>query len=264
VIGRGAILPAELLLSAALGIPRFALLLEPPPRVPREARRRFLRMVRARASHEPVAYLVGHKEFRGLEFRVDDRVLVPRAETETLAEAAIGWLLRRRLARPRVLDLGCGSGCLAVSIAVAVPSAVVVATDVSARALEVARKNVERLAEGRVTLEEGDLFQAVAGEAPFDLVVSNPPYVATHEDVDPGVLLHEPRRAWLAGDDPIAFHRRILDEAGAWLARDGALMLEVGSGATELRALAESREPGARVSVLADLAGRARVVAIER
>jgi release factor glutamine methyltransferase len=259
-------LDAEVLLAFVLGVRRFDLLIEPPDEIARGARKRFAALVRERAAHAPVAYLVGAREFHGLEFRVDRRVLVPRPETELLADAAIAWLLATNVPRPRVVDLGCGSGCLAVTIALGVPGALVVGTDVSPDALAVAAENVARLAPGRIELRQGDLFAAVDGEPPFDLVVSNPPYVASSElgEVDRAVSSHEPERAWLSGTDPIVFHRRILDEGRDRVSASGAFMLELGSGSQELFELARSREPSARIAVLPDAAGCPRVLVVDR
>jgi release factor glutamine methyltransferase len=161
-----------------------------------------------------------------------------------------------------VLDLCCGSGCLAVAIAHEVPGSVVVASDASLPALEVAGDNAGRLVPGRIAFRHGDLFAAVGADAPFDLIVSNPPYVADGElaDVDPEVRDHEPESAWLAGPDPIAFHRRILGEGGRFVAPDGAIMMELGSGSAEAAAVARARFGGAKVWLLDDLAGRPRVL----
>jgi HemK-like putative methylase len=164
-----------------------------------------------------------------------------------------------------VLEIGCGSGCVAVSIALASPGAHVVATDVSEDALEVARTNVAALAPGRVDLRQGDLFAPVEHEAPFHVVVSNPPYVGAAElaHVDRAVKEHEPASAWLAGDDPLRFHVRILDAATARVAPGGAVLLELGSGARRLVAEARARIPGSTAAILRDLSGAPRVARID-
>jgi release factor glutamine methyltransferase len=259
-------LDAEVLLAAVLGVPRLELLLKPSERVAQALRRRFSALVRSRARHEPVAYLVGAKEFYGRPFGVDRRVLVPRPETEVLARAAAGWLEARPTGRRRVLDLCTGSGCLAVTIALEVPGAEVLATDVSESALEVARANVSRLGAAGVSLGRGDLYEAPGAAGPFDLIVSNPPYVARSElgSVDRSVRDFEPEQAWLSGDDPLAFHRRILQGARGRLRQDGAIMLEVGSGASELVGLISDALPEARGSILMDLDGHARVIVADR
>jgi release factor glutamine methyltransferase len=266
VLGRAGVdsprLDAEVLLASVLGVRRLDLLLEWGGPAPAAARRRFAALVRARERHEPVAYLTGTREFFGRGFAVDRRVLVPRPETEVLAEAAIAWLRKRPAGERRVLDLCTGSGCLAVTIGLEVPGAVVVGTDSSEGALEVARGNAAALGATGVTFARGDLWEAVEGGGTFDLVVSNPPYVAASEEaeVDRSVREFEPREAWLAGEDPIAFHRRIIAGARRRLAADGALMMEVGSGSGAVRGLLSAAFPAARVRVIDDLAGRPRVV----
>jgi release factor glutamine methyltransferase len=259
-------LDAEVLLASVLGSSRLDLLLASGHPVPRAARRRFAALVRARARHEPLAYLVGFREFFGRDFAVDARVLVPRPETEVLVAAAVRWLRARPADRRRVLDVGCGSGCIAVTLALEVPDSVVVASDLSEGALAVASANASRLAAGRVAFLRGDLFEAAAREAPFDLVVSNPPYVARSEvgEMDRSVRDWEPFSAWLAGDDALSVHERILAGVGPRLGAGGAVMLEVGSRADDLAARAREVLAGARVSVLPDLAGLPRVVVAER
>jgi len=259
-------LDAEVLLAHVLGVSRLDLLLKPSAEVPSAQRRRFAAAVRARARHEPVAYLTGSREFYGRSFSVDRRVLVPRPETEVLAGAAIAWLRSRSAGRRRVLDLGTGSGCLAITIALETEGAGVTATDLSEDALEVARSNGNRLSAGPIAWRAGDLFDALdGGDGRFDLVVSNPPYVtyAELDEVDRSVSGFEPRSAWFSGEDALVFHRRILAGAGPWLAEDGAMMMEVGSGAGELLAFAEGLFAGARRMVVEDLAGWPRVVVVD-
>jgi release factor glutamine methyltransferase len=259
-------LDAELLLASVLGGSRLDLLLRPDGPVCAEARRAFSLLVRARERHEPLAYLVGFREFFGREFRVDRRVLVPRPETEILVRAAVEWLGARPPRRRRVADLGTGSGCVAISVALEVrDGAEVVATDASEDALAVARANASRLG-AAVAFRRGDLFEAVAEDGPFDLVVSNPPYVAPEElgDMDRSVRDWEPESAWLSEAGALAFHRRILAGACGRLAADGAVILEVGSGAHELCSLAEGLLPDSTASALTDLAGHPRIVVVRR
>src|SRR5262249_16837122 len=137
-------------------------------------------LVRRRAQSEPVAYLVGHREFFGLEFRVTSDVLIPRPETETLVLEAV--TLGKQQSQTRVLDLGTGSGCIAISVPAKVPAAIVPATDLHHRALEIARENAARhgLAK-KLQFLEGDLFAPVPADAQFDIIASNPPYVADGE-----------------------------------------------------------------------------------
>jgi release factor glutamine methyltransferase len=179
---------------------------------------------RRRADNVPLAYLTGKREFHGLALSVGPAVLVPRPDTETLAD----WAIERVAAwpatpHPRVVDLGTGSGALALAIAAACPHAEVTATDVSAEALAVASGNAQRLGL-RVRFRHGDWWQAVAGDD-FDLAVSNPPYVAADDPHLPA-LRHEPRQALVAGDNGLAALRQIV--SGARAHRVGWLLLEHG------------------------------------
>jgi release factor glutamine methyltransferase len=214
-------LDAELLLSEVTGWDRAQLAADPEAGVPPAAARRFGEMVRRRLRREPVAYILGRKGFRHLELQVDRRVLIPRPETELLVELALE--LRPR----RVLDIGTGSGAVALAIADELPGCEVVATDTSAAALEVARANAERLGLGeRVELVEA-MLPVDPGE--FDLVVANLPYVAESEwgGLEPEVTEWEPRDALLAGPDGLDV-LRALTPAAATIAL--VLALEVGEG----------------------------------
>jgi ribosomal protein L3 glutamine methyltransferase len=183
----------------------------------------------------PAAYLLGEAWFAGLPFHVDCRVLVPRSPfAELVAGQFAPWL--RPLPQPRILEIGTGSGCIAVACAVAFPGATVLATDVSAAALQVAALNVRRhRVEDRVRLLVADLFAGVTG--PFDLIVSNPPYVPARDlENMPPEFAREPRSALAGGTDGLDFARRIVAGAGAHLAPDGILAVEVGGGQQALEA----------------------------
>lgn len=188
-------------------------------------RRRFEDMVARRASGEPVAYLLGVREFFGRDFSVSPAVLIPRPDTEVLVETALEKL--RGMASPKVLDLGTGSGCIAVTLALEAPHAAVTAIDASAVALEQARANGERLG-AQVRFLHGDWFAPVAGEH-FDVIVSNPPYIA---DADPhlsqGDLRFEPASALSSGPVGLDDIRRIAAAAPNHLTPGGWLMLEHG------------------------------------
>jgi release factor glutamine methyltransferase len=185
-------------------------------------------LIRRRLGGEPVAYLLGEHEFWGLSFHIDPSVLVPRPDTETVIEVACA---RRgdRGARCRVLDLCTGSGAIAVALARELPQAQVIATELSEEAAEVARRNAERNGvAGRLEVRVGDLWQPVAGEH-FDLIVSNPPYIAS--DVIPTLsqeVQREPRIALDGGPDGLAFYDRICAAARDHLVGGGALVVEHG------------------------------------
>jgi release factor glutamine methyltransferase len=245
-------LDAELLLGHALGLDRAALVMAPEREVTGPAVRAFQDLVRRRsAGREPVAYLLGRRGFRRLELVVDARVLVPRPETELLVEAALG--LPRGA---RVVDVGTGSGAVALALKDERGDLDVRGTDVSEEALAVARANAARLGLD-VALSCADLLEGVA---PVDAVLSNPPYVADAEraTLPPEVARHEPALALFAGPDGLDVVRRLVVQAGASAA--ALLALEVGLG--QAPAVAELvRAAGfGTVEALRDLAGIERVV----
>ncbi|HEY7456401.1 MAG TPA: peptide chain release factor N(5)-glutamine methyltransferase [Solirubrobacterales bacterium] len=244
-------LDAELLLAEATGWDRARLATDPDGGVPADAARRFGELVRRRLRREPVAYILGRKGFRSLELRVDRRVLIPRPETELLVELALE--LRPR----RVLDMGTGSGAVALAIAAELPGCELIATDTSAAALEVARANAERLG----LAERIELVRAMLPPQPprLDLIVANLPYVAAAEwaGLEPEVTEWEPRAALLAGADGLDAIRAAIPLAAAVTP---ALALEVGAG--QARTVSELLfEAGfATVEARPDLAGIPRVV----
>ncbi len=248
-------LTAELLLAHALGCDRVRLYLDfdKPLGDPELARYRAL--VKRRAEGEPTAYLTGVREFYGRRFLVDARVLVPRPETELLAEAALAALPGGGAA----LDLGTGSGALAVTLALGRPGARVTAVDLSADALEVARLNAAALG-AEVQLLAGDLFDPLPAGARFDVIVSNPPYVPSGELAGlQREVRREPRLALDGGPDGLALLRRIVEAAPRWLAPGGLLLLEMHE--SHLEALpALCRAAGfAQAEAVRDLAGLPRL-----
>ena len=229
-------LEAQMLLLHALGQPpqaRAWLLAHDDAALPADAAARLHALATRRLAGEPMAYLTGEKHFHGLRLQVDARVLDPRDDTETLVDWALALLPAD--APRRVLDLGTGSGAIALAIAHARPQARVTAVDASADALTVARANAGRLGLA-VTLHHGDWLAPVAGEV-FDLIVSNPPYIA-EGDAHLPALAHEPRSALVSGADGLDDLRRIVATAPAHLAPGGWLLLEHGwDQAAAVRAL---------------------------
>ena len=220
-------LDAQLLLARALDRPRTWLLAHGEAPLSAGSAAKFASDLPRRAAGEPLAYLLGMKEFHGLALQVDARVLVPRPDTEVLVEWAIE-LLRADSgapAAPAVVDLGTGSGAIALAVKQACPNARVVATDASRAALEVAAANAARLGLP-VDFRQGRWWDAVAGEA-FDFVLSNPPYIASG-DPHLGALGHEPVDALVSGIDGLAALRQIVAGAAAGLRRGGWLLLEHG------------------------------------
>jgi len=271
-------LDAEILIAAALGLSRVQLYVqfERPLDAPELARIR--EHVRRRQAGESVAYVVGHKEFFGLDFHVDQRVLVPRPDTETLVDEALARLRERwpaptvdaaaepagevaALASSRsmnVVDIGTGSGAIAVTLAKQLPQALVYAVDNSADALDVARANAARHAVA-ITFLHGDLGEPLAAYPPFDLIAANLPYVPTAElaGLAPEVR-SEPRGALDGGVDGLELVRRLVTAAPRLLAPGGALVLEIGAGQAERTAVL-CREAG-----LIDVRLRRDLGAIER
>jgi release factor glutamine methyltransferase len=275
-------LDAELLLAHVLGWDRARLLAEARLALTEAQSAAFHSLIARRAALEPVAYLIGHKEFFGIDFIVDQRVLMPRPETELLVELALGSARRKTkderrsrdsadlhpssfVLRPSsfaIADIGTGSGAIAIALALHLPMAQVIAIDISPDALALARQNVERHGlGGRVRLLQGDLLDPL--NEPVDMIVSNPPYTILAE-IDEGVRLHEPHLALDGGADGLDMYRRLLYQAPAKLRPSGAVLLEI--GATQAAAVMDLGRrvfPDAITSVHRDLAGHDRVVVIE-
>lgn len=250
-------LDAELLMAAACGATRAEVLagfhsLDP------EMLRRFRGFVVRRMAREPFAYIVGHREFYALDLIVNAAVLIPRPETETVVEAALALIAQAP--DTRILDLGTGSGCIALALAANAPRARIVATDISLAALEVARANAIRLElGGRIDFAGGDLFEAVK-DARFDLVVSNLPYVEDGAAIAPEIKDFEPAIALYAGADGLGFYRRIAASIRAHLEPGGALIVEVGATQADAVAGLLGAAGAIEVKMMRDLAGAPRVV----
>lgn len=218
-------LDARLLLQYATGCTHADLLARPETPVIAPACAQFLEWVERRAAGEPLAYLVGEAEFRGRVFQVSPDVLIPRPETEVLIELALEKL--RGLSAPRLLDLGTGSGIIAISLALECPAARVAAVDLSPAAISVARNNAGRLGAG-VDFHAGDWFSPLAGEQ-FDVIVANPPYVAAGDPhLELNGLPFEPHQALTDGGDGLDCIRRIVAAAPLHLPAGGWLLFEHG------------------------------------
>ena len=276
---------AWMLFEAAFGISRTAYLacMDDPAPVPETER--FERMIQRRMKHVPAAYLTGRAYFYGYEFAVDERVLIPRQDTETLVEEALLFLKEYPDREPTVLDLCCGSGCILLTILKEMPNACGVGTDLSPGALQVASENCRRLglhglpeqadpdekqdAGGgrtrcRITqadLFDGDWFHCHPGTR-FSLITCNPPYIPS--DVIPGLMeevrLHEPHMALDGWEDGLLFYRRLTRQAPAWLKDGGMLLCEIGYDQGEAVRTLFLGGGFEEVRVIKDLAGRDRVV----
>ena len=248
-------LEARALLAPLLGVRRESLIASPAQDVPETAGAAFAALAERRRAGEPLAYLLGSREFYGRSFRVSADVLVPRPETELLVEHALAFLRAR--AAPRVLDLGTGSGCIAVTLALECPAAQVHASDRSDAALRVAASNAAALG-ATLTLHRGDWFDALPAGMRYDVVVSNPPYVAAG-DPHLATLAYEPAIALSDGADGLACLRRIVAQAPGWLESGGALLVEHGfDQGPAVRALFQSAGFEA-VGTQADLQGHPRL-----
>lgn len=254
-------LEAELLLAQALKTSR-ALIMTSPDDVADEAGADTYReLIDRRAAGEPLAYILGSREFWSLRLNVSPAVLVPRPETELLVERALAL---RGTSPCRVADLGTGSGAIALALATERPNWAIVATDVSESALALARANAEALRLTRVEFRAGSWFAPLAGRR-FDLVISNPPYIAADDPaLQHPALRHEPRGALTPGSDALACLREIIDSAPSYLEPDGWLLLEHGSD----QASAVARDLVARgfrhVRSHRDLAGHERMTEAQR
>lgn len=255
-------LHVELLLAHVLGISRLDLYLQfDRPLIPDELSR-FKVLFRRRLTHEPLQYILGETEFMGLRLDVDRRVLIPRPETEQLVEEALALARRSGVGKVQIVDVGTGSGNIAIAMARMLPDALITAFDVSPEALAVARGNADRNGAANVTFEECDVFDECLTGRLFDLIVANPPYVAAGEyaglqsevrDFEPGIAVTD-------GGDGLRFIRRIARLAAERLRPGGALCMEIAWNQGETAAAIVAAEGLREVEVKSDYAGHPRIV----
>ena len=258
------ILDAEILLAHALRQNR-AWLYAHPTNIPAQSHLdKFCNLLARREQREPVAYLVGHKEFFALDFEVTPHVLIPRPDTELLVETAIAMNNEQIKGGGRIVDVGTGSGCIAVTLAKHLPAVRLIAVDRSVAALSVARRNaVRHEVMDRISFVSGDLLQALTG--PFEMIVSNPPYVSRAElaDTSPEVNQYEPHLALNGGKDGLNIVRRLLAQGQAQLKPGGSLLVEIGAAqGNAVTHLAQTHFPQATISLKKDLAGRDRLLVV--
>lgn len=259
-----AALEAKILLLAAAGIREEIFFAHPEMDVSSEWEKHFMNFLKQRKQGVPIAYITGRKEFWSMPFQVSPGVLIPRPETEVLVESAITVMTGLS---PKILDIGTGSGNIAVALAHAFPKACIFASDISFSALKQAQANASALNAGNVYFFQGDLFDPVQpAEAAglFDLVVSNPPYLS-HADwasVDPGIREFEPREALVSGPAGLEILSEIIAQAKDYLRPGGHLCLEAGMGQAETAAaLFDTR--WRNIHIRLDLAGIQRVITAE-
>lgn len=256
-------LQAEWLLAHVLQIPRLQLYLQFERELTASQTALARAAVQRRGRREPLQHILGTVVFCGLELRAGPEALIPRPETELLAELALDWLRQLPPDRQRFLDFGTGSGCLAVALIAQCPGASAVALDISPVALQLARENaVRHEVTDRIQFGCGDGFAALPVAERFPVIVSNPPYIASGElaDLEPEVRDHDPRVALDGGVDGLGFYRRLAEEAAPWLGDGGRLFLELGDGqADRVRALFEAHSWVVE-GVHADYSARPRVL----
>lgn len=251
---------AELLLMRCIGRERSFLLTHPEVEISPRHLEQYRKWLERRAAHEPIQYIVGEQEFFGLSLRITPEVLIPRPETEHLVEAALERLPRNQPLR--IADVGTGSGAIALALAHALPRAELTALDISAAALAIATENAagHGLAE-RVRCVQSDLLAAVENER-FDAVVSNPPYIAEGEELEPQVRDYEPRPALYAGPTGLEVYQRLIPQARGVLKAAGWLVMEIGYG--QQAALTRLLEGWDAVNFMPDLQGIPRVAIARR
>jgi release factor glutamine methyltransferase len=251
-------LPADLLLAYVLGWDRIRVLSRPEQSLEEEAWIRYQALVRRSAKGEPLQYLTGQQEFYGLLFQVTPDVLIPRPETELLVEEALSLIRRLLLPEIRFLDIGTGSGCIAVSVAHEFSGSVGWAVDISAAALRIARNNAVRHGVApRIQFVQADLLECFPLAPVFHFILSNPPYVAREEydSLPAAVKYHEPRGALFGGENGLETYRRLIPGVASRLVPGGYLLLELGAG--QQKSVGQLVETGglSLLKVLNDLQG---------
>ncbi|OGN96499.1 MAG: protein-(glutamine-N5) methyltransferase, release factor-specific [Chloroflexi bacterium RBG_13_51_36] len=257
---------AELLLGHVLGISRTRLYTEPERSLTSAEAERLRHLIGRRLAHEPTAYILGHCEFYGLDFRIDSRTFIPRPETELLVEEAVE--LARHISRQEeqviIADIGTGCGAIAISLALALPQARIYATDISVSALQIAEMNCRRHAvRDHVELLQGNLLEPLP--QPVDILVANLPYIKGLEfkDLSPEIIDYEPMIALAGGEDGLDKIRQMLQQTPGKVNRRAYLLLEIGQGQGEMvTSLAKGCFPQASIELVSDLGGVERLVKV--
>ena len=255
-------LEAEVLLRHTLSLDRAGFFASLSQKLENKARESFEKLISRRLTREPLAYITGHREFFSLDLELTPDVLIPRQETELLVEAVIEY--GRAHSHPiTVADVGTGSGCIAIAIAIAIPSATVLATDLSTRALKIAHRNcLKHHVEGRVHLLEGDLLNALDG--PVDVVVCNPPYLTPTEiQNSKEEVKHEPQIALLGGEEGTDILTKLFNDVPRYLKPGGLLCVEIDPRrANATRSLVQKGFAGCRYEINRDLVGVERTLKV--
>jgi release factor glutamine methyltransferase len=264
-------LEAEVLLAYVLATDRAGLYTHLRDPISSSRTETFRHLIQRRAQHEPLQYITGTQEFWSLPFMVDKRVLIPRPETEVVVETALRLISQSTIHNPQsaiqILDVGTGSGCIAIALAKELSHAQLWATDVSSDALRVARNNAEHHDVARqITFLQGDLFAPIADKTvEFEIIVSNPPYLV-HDEIatlQPEICDWEPHCALDGGRDGLDFYRRLLSESPAFLCSGGWLIMEIGQGQRQAIMRMVQEQPYLRASFsVPDYSGHDRVVVV--
>lgn len=257
-------LEAEVLLAHALGIKRIQIYTMHDRVLKEEELAEFKKLILRRVKREPTAYIIGYRPFMSLDFLVTKEVLIPRPETELLVEKVIDIAKESNMTQVSLLDIGTGSGAIAVSIAKYIPSSAVTATDISMASLELASENAKKHGvSDRVRFLQGDLFSPIPQGSKFDMIISNPPYISSDDlqKLEPEITKYEPLRALDGGPDGLAYYRKITAQAQEFLADKGSLLLETGQGqADAVMEMLSSASVYSSISKIRDLSGIDRVV----
>jgi len=255
-------LDAEVIMAFLLQKDRSYLFMYPEKEILPSVYEAYLSLIEARKNGVPVPYIVNNQEFMNLDFFVNESVLIPRPDTEILVESVIKTL-RGKKTNTRILDLGCGSGAISISLAFYIPFTEISGVDICDKAIRVSQKNALRHGvSARVSFHLGDLFEPVK-EKKYHVIVSNPPYIPSKDinTLQIEVSKYEPRNALDGGSDGLVFYRRIISDAPKYIEDGGNLFLEIGHDqASAICALLTKREAYSDVEVIKDLAGRDRVV----
>ena len=259
-------LDAEVLLSFCLDCERLEFYKNPARRINKQKLAVFQNLVTRRLKWEPVAYITGRKEFWSFVLEVNRDVLIPRPDTEVLVEEALHIIKTIHSAEIKILDIGTGSGAIALALAKELPGAKITATDISANALTLAQKNARNLGlDSLIDFRQGNLLEPV--DDFFDIIVSNPPYIseAEYQNLPHGVKDYEPPEALLAGVQGTEFYEKIINQAGDYFKSAGWLLLEIGSTqAADIKKIAETAGKYKDISIRNDYAGRPRVIKARR
>ena len=259
-------LDAEVLLSFCLGCDRLEFYKNPVMTISETQLTAFRNIIARRLQWEPVAYITGRKEFWSFTLEVNSSVLIPRPDTEIIIEEALDVYRNFTSLPVRILDIGTGSGAIAIALAKEIPGAKVVATDISIAALNLAQKNAATLGlKEKIDFRQGNLFEPVDGF--FNIIVSNPPYIAAndYEELPASVKAFEPREALFAGESGLEFYEKLIYQADGYLQKNGWLLLEIGAKQEAgIRGIIEGSGFYDSIEMRADYAGLPRVIKARR